>query len=132
MPSPGRVQLNLSIEPEIKQSLQKHCEATGLSFAQAITEYVQACDRQGGLIRTIPDTIPDVDLDRFVTKEQLDEALSSNSTEAIPSPSYEEIDDKIGRGISEAIAKIEDKIQPLLEAQNTLEQLERELEKLEA
>lgn len=102
MPSPGRVQLNLSIEPEIKQSLQKHCEATGLSFAQAITEYVQACDRQGGLIRTIP------------------------------SPSYEEIDDKIGRGISEAIAKIEDKIQPLLEAQNTLEQLERELEKLEA
>ncbi len=78
MPSPGRVQLNLSVEPEIKESLRKHCEAAGVSFAQAITEYVKACDREGRLlIGNIPNAIPSIDLKSIVTFDQLPFALDS-------------------------------------------------------
>ncbi len=78
MPSPGRVQLNLSVEPEIKESLRKHCEAAGVSFAQAITEYVKACDREGRLIiGNIPNAIPSIDPDSLVTFERLPSALDS-------------------------------------------------------
>ncbi len=78
MPSTGRVQLNLSVEPEIKESLRKHCEAAGLSFAQAITEYVKACDREGRLlISNIPNAIPNIDPDSVVTFDKLPSALDS-------------------------------------------------------
>ena len=78
MPSPGRVQLNLSVEPEIKESLRKHCEAAGVSFAQAITEYVKACDLEGRLlIGNIPNAIPNIDLDSIVTFDRLPSALDS-------------------------------------------------------
>ena len=70
MPSIGRVQLNLSVEPEIKESLGKHCEAAGVSLAQAISEYVKACDREGHLIiQPIPNP-------SLVTKKELATEIS--------------------------------------------------------
>ncbi|WP_036489559.1 hypothetical protein [Myxosarcina sp. GI1] len=77
MPSPDRVQLNLSVEPKIKESLRKHCDRAGVSFAQAITKYVEACDRQGKLIfhGTANASALDIDQDNFVTQEQLSRRL---------------------------------------------------------
>ncbi len=86
MPSIGRVQLNLSVEPEIKESLRKHCEAAGVSFATAITEYVKACNREGQLlVNPIPQ--PSIDIEDLITREQLNEILAErNSIKPIPSP----------------------------------------------
>ena len=105
MPSTGRVQLNLSVEPEIKESLRKHCEAAGVSFAQAITEYVKACDLQGELIiGAIARSSPNLHLDNFVTQEQLNDLLEQfTSTNALDSPSIntdnlvnkDELEDKL-------------------------------------
>ncbi len=74
MPSIGRVQLNLSVEPEIKESLRKHCEAAGVSFATTITEYVKACDREGQLIIN-PIPKPSIDIEELLTRKQLNEIL---------------------------------------------------------
>ena len=86
MPSIGRVQLNLSVEPEIKESLRKHCQAAGVSFATAITEYVKACDREGQLIIN-PIPKPSIDVEGLITREQLNEILEArHSVSTKPSP----------------------------------------------
>lgn len=97
MPSIGRVQLNLSVEPEIKESLKRHCDKAGLSFAQAITEFVKACDRAGELIVS-PTPNDDVVLDKI--KELEDKISTNTSNSAIP-----DLDSKIEEKVSQAIAE---------------------------
>ena len=109
MPSIGRVQLNLSVEPEIKESLRKHCDAAGVSFATAITEYVKACDREGQLIlNPIPN--PSIDIEGLITREQLSEILAeNNSFNTIPSPNLvtkEELQEAIALLRAELLEKL--------------------------
>ena len=114
MPSIGRVQLNLSVEPEIKESLRKHCEAAGVSFAQAISEYVKACDHEGHLIISpITNPIPNssIELDEFITREQLNEILTNEySTNTIPSTNLvtkKELATEISKLREELLEKLE-------------------------
>ena len=110
MPSVGRVQLNLSVEPEIKESLRKHCEAAGVSFATAITEYVKACNREGQLlVNPIPQS--SIDIEELITREQLNEVLEGrNSIITKPSPNLatkEELKGAIALLREELLEKLE-------------------------
>ncbi len=119
MPSIGRVQLNLSVEPEIKESLRKHCEAAGVSFATAITEYVKACDREGQLlVNPIPNT--SIDIEELLTRKQLNEIFESRVlVSSIPSPNL--VTKKELKG---AIAKLREELLEKLEvAEKQYEQL---------
>ena len=111
MPSIGRVQLNLSVEPEIKESLRKHCEAAGVSFATAITEYIKACNREGKLIIN---PIPSIDIEKLITREQLNEILEileeRNSIRNKPNPNLvtkEELKFAIANLREELLEKLE-------------------------
>ena len=110
MPSIGRVQLNLSVEPEIKESLRKHCEAAGVSFAIAITEYVKACNSEGQLIIN-PIPMPSIDVEGLITREQLNEILEGrHSVIPIPSPNLvtkEELKEAIALLREELLEKLE-------------------------
>ncbi len=119
MPSIGRVQLNLSVEPEIKESLRKHCEAAGVSFATAITEYVKACDREGQLlVNPIPNT--SIDIEELLTRKQLNEIFESRVlVSSIPSPNL--VTKKELKG---AIAKLREELLEKMEvAEKQYEQL---------
>ena len=142
MPSPGRVQLNLSVEPEIKEILRNYCDQSNLSFAQAITEYALACKSADKLIFTGEEnsTINStgIDLDNYVTKEQLDEALSRStnpSTNAIPGKVLEEsiteaialstetIESTLDEKLEKAIASVKEELQPTLAAEKAIREL---------
>lgn len=49
MPSPGRVQLNLSVEPEIKEAFKDLCERENISLAAAIQDFMKRCIDSGNL-----------------------------------------------------------------------------------
>lgn len=121
MPSVGRVQLNLSVEPEVRESLKRHCNKAGLSFAQAITEFVKACDRAGELIVS---ATPSDELVLDKIKELEDKISTNTSHSAIP-----DLDSQIDEKIQTAIAALKLELSPILDAQVELENL---LEKCEA
>ena len=142
MPSPGRVQLNLSVEPEIKEILRNYCDKSNLSFAQAITEYAIACKEAGKLIFTGEEnstiTSTGIDLDSYVTKEQLDEAIASvnsSSTNAIPGKALEEklmraiakkletTESSLNQKLESAIASLREELQPILESEREMQKL---------
>ena len=142
MPSPGRVQLNLSVEPEIKEILRNYCDKSNLSFAQAITEYAVACEKAGKLIFTGEEnsniTSTGIDLDSYATKEQLNEAIASvnsSSTNAIPDKTLEQkigtaiaseaemIESSLDQKINTAIANLREELQPILESEKQMQQL---------
>ena len=50
MPSSGRVQLNLSVEPQTREDLKNLCDKEGVSLAQAIANFVEASMKVGHLL----------------------------------------------------------------------------------
>ena len=43
MPSPGRIQFNVSVEPEIKREFKKLCERENVSAASVIQAFLRRC-----------------------------------------------------------------------------------------
>ena len=163
MPSPNRVQLNLSLDSEIKEKLREYCDASDLSFAQAITEYVLACQKEDKLIFTGESDSIDystgIALDNYVTKEDLQSALSEvkdTSTNPIPDIAIEQkinkaisaschsvIADKIQNSeyelseyldnrMNTAIASLREELQPLINNATQIQQLSEDDTSLEA
>ncbi len=52
MPSPNYVQLNISIPREVRDDLKRLCNEAGVSLAQAITDFRDACLAENRLITT--------------------------------------------------------------------------------
>ena len=52
MPSPNYVQLNISIPREVRDDLKRFCNDAGVSLAQAITDFRDACLAENRLITT--------------------------------------------------------------------------------
>ena len=52
MPSPNYVQLNISIPREVRDDLKRLCNDAGVSLAQAITDFRDACLAENRLITT--------------------------------------------------------------------------------
>ena len=113
MPSPNRVQLNLSLDSEIKEKLREYCDASDLSFAQAITEYVLACQKEDKLIfdgeSNSSSHSNGIALDNYVTKDEL-EQVKNASTNSIPD---EVLAKKIDEAIADKIQSLEEKIELL-------------------
>ena len=43
MPSPGRIQFNVSVEPELKREFKKLCERENVSAASVIQAFLRRC-----------------------------------------------------------------------------------------
>lgn len=132
MPSPNRVQLNLSLDLEIKEKLREYCDVSDLSFAQAITEYVLACQKEDKLIfdgnSNSTSYSTSIALDNYVTKEEL-EQVKNTSTTAIPDEVLsKKIDDRLSdklKETNEAIAKLTEKINNLPQNKEVVEALKK-------
>lgn len=52
MPRGDKVQLNLSVDDDVRESLRAFCDKYDVSLAQAITNFVRECEAQKELIGT--------------------------------------------------------------------------------
>lgn len=118
MPSPGKVQLNLSVDPDIRDSLKTLCDQSNVSLAQAITDFVKASASVGKLLGN-----PSLASARPSTNNEEIKVLVEDYLEA-------HLDRYLENRITDALA---DNLETINEAMRlNLDELERRMEEFES
>ncbi len=84
MPSPGYVQLNISVPEKIKDELKRLCNDAGVSLSQAIQDFTNACVAENRLITThyrYPAPIKDEMTDLHENISEMKQAIASLTKE---------------------------------------------------